>query len=253
MIAFVTGAARGLGQSIAIELARKGYVVVCADISGCEDTVARVEQQGLQAISVNLDITDSHAVEARVQTTVDTFGSIDVLVNNAGIYSHAEVADVTDEDLQKVVAVNLFGTFYMCRAVIPHMKSNSFGRIINVASQVGKVARKGDSVYAASKAGVILLTQALALELGKDNITANSICPGTFWTEMSEIALRSSSGMRGKSINQAKQDYIDQKIPVGRYGNPEDIANLVVWLASEEASFITGSSQNLTGGEQIFF
>jgi 3-oxoacyl-[acyl-carrier protein] reductase len=252
-IAFVTGAARGLGQGIAIGMARRGYQVVCADLTGCGDTVALIEQEGLEAKSVALDISDSSAVDRCIAETVATIGSIDVLVNNAGIYSHSEVAEISDDDLHNVVAVNLFGTFYMCRAVIPHMKAKSFGRIINIASQVGKVARFGDSVYAASKAGVILMTQALALELGRHNITANSICPGTIWTEMSELALRSSTAGSGKTFSQAKQDYIDQKIPVGRYGEPTDIANLVAWLASDEAAFITGSAQNLTGGEQVFF
>lgn len=253
-VALVTGAARGLGEGIALEFARTGTTVVCVDLNGAEETARRAQELGgAGSVSERVDVTDSAAVDRLVESVVERFGRLDVIVNNAGVYTYGEIADTSDEDVRRILDINFFGTFNCCRAAARVMKQQGSGRIINMASQVGKVARPYEGVYAASKGAVVLLTQALALELGQYGITANSICPGTMLTAMTVQAITKQAEAIGSTFEAEKQRYIDAKIPAGRYGTPEDVGRLAVWLASDDASFITGSSQNLSGGEQVFY
>lgn len=253
-IAIVTGSNRGLGQGIALELSREGATVICADLHGADETVQFIEDESPGcAESVLVDITDSSSVRELVDSVVARHGRLDIMVNNAGIYSYRPLSEVSDDEFQQLMDVNVNGTFYCSREAARVMKQQHFGRIINTASQLGKLARPNEGAYAASKAAVILLTQALALELGKYNITANAICPGTMLTQMTEKAISGAAETEGLSAEQKMKDYIDTSIPIGRFGTAADMGKMVTWLASDESSFTTGSALNLTGGEQVFF
>jgi 3-oxoacyl-[acyl-carrier protein] reductase/sorbitol-6-phosphate 2-dehydrogenase len=204
-----------------------------------------------------IDVTDKEAVEATIASVVDQHGRLDILVNNAGTYGVAEIVEASDESFNQQFAVNVWSVFVASRAAGRQMKEQRWGRIINTASQLGKVARAGYGIYSASKGAVILLTQALALELGPFGVTANCICPGSMATALLSDA-QGRPGLevaaeRGIDVNEAFADYIDAKIPVGRLGTPADMGALATWLASDEGGFMTGSAVNLTGGEQVFF
>lgn len=253
-IALVTGSHRGLGQGIALELARNGATVICADLNGADNTAELINNgTGTHTESTTVDVTDSSSVRQLVDGVVDRHGSLDIMVNNAGVYSYNPIDEVSDEEFQKIMNVNVNGAFYGSREAARVMKKQNSGRIINTSSQLGKLARPNEGVYAASKAAVILLTQALALELGKYNITANAICPGCMHTEMMEASFAGIAATEGLLVNEKMQNYVDSSIPVGRFGSAEDMGKMVAWLASEDASFTTGSALNLTGGEQVFF
>ncbi len=258
-IAIVTGAAQGLGEGIARRFAQEGAAVVCVDVRDASEVAASLPAtpSGRRSRSVNVDVTDKLAVEVLIRDTVDDFGRLDILVNNAGTYHAAEIVDAPDESFHRQIAVNTWSVFISCRAAGRVMRSQRGGRIINIASQLGKVARAGSGVYAASKAGVILMTQALALELAPFGVTANSICPGSMLTNLLTDATGRPAAQvaaeRGIDVDTAFRDYIDQRIPVGRLGRPADVGALATWLASDESAFMTGAAINLTGGEQIFF
>ena len=253
-IAIVTGASRGLGEGIAVELARRGATVVCADLHSAEDTAATLQSAGSpKSSSAKVDVSSAASVDELVGSTVETHGRLDIMVNNAGIYTYGAIADVTDEDFRRTMDVNIGGVFNGSRAAARVMKEQNSGRIINTASQLGKLARPNEGVYSASKAAVILMTQALGLELAPYNITVNAICPGCMHTEMMEKSFAEIAQSEGITLEQKLQDYLDAKIPTGRFGTLEDMGRMVAWLASDEASFTTGSALNLTGGEQVFF
>jgi NAD(P)-dependent dehydrogenase (short-subunit alcohol dehydrogenase family) len=257
--ALVTGAAQGLGEGIARRFAAEGAVVTCVDRLDADHIAASlpVSSDRRKSGAAIVDVTDRGAVEAAISRHVDDYGRLDILVNNAGTYRVAEIIDDSDESFHQQFAVNTWPVFVACRAAGRYMKDQRWGRIINTASQLGKVARAGYGVYSASKAAVILLTQALALELGPFGVTANCICPGSMATALLSDA-NGRPGLevaaeRGIGVNELFADYIAAKIPVGRLGEPADMGALATWLASDEGGFMTGSAVNLTGGEQVFF
>ena len=252
-VAFVTGAARGLGAAIAARLARDKFAVVCADLAEPTTTVESIRSQVHDdAIGLRVDVADSGQVEKAIATAVDRFGRLDVLVNNAGTAPRvADFTEITDAEIDRVFAVNVRGVLACCRAAAPIMKRQNYGRIISTASQAGRRGWPGWVVYSGSKAAVIAITQAMALELAPHNILVNCICPGTMDTEMT----RASFTDVGETTNQSADDLIKAKartIPVGRLGTPDDMAAMVSWLASDQAAFTTGSALNLTGGELLF-
>lgn len=253
-VALVTGAARGLGAGIARRLAAEGAVVVCADVLDATETAASLppSPSGRKSKAVHLDVTDTEECERVIPEVAREYGSLDVLVNNAGVSQPiAHVADTPDDVIDRVFAVNVRGVIACTRAAARIMKEQRRGRIVNTASQVGKVAWPDWGVYSASKAAVIALTQVLALELAPWNIQVNAVCPGTMLTDMTR------TGMSGYlTEDKTLEQMIEEKgtsIPMGRLGGPEDIGNMVAWLASDDCSFTTGAAFNLTGGEMVSF
>ncbi|PFG39053.1 3-oxoacyl-[acyl-carrier-protein] reductase [Georgenia soli] len=236
-VALVTGAARGIGRGIALVLAERGATVVVADMDA-DQASATAEAAGNGSTGLALNVADREAVDAAVAEVVERHGKIDILVNNAGINRDAMLWKMTDEQWDDVIAVDLSGVFYMCRAVGAHMRQQKYGRIVNIssASWMGNI---GQTNYAAAKAGVVGLTRSIAKELARSQITANAICPGFIETDMTR-------GMP-ENLFAAQLD----KIPLQRAGQPEDVARVVAFLASDDAAYVTGEVVNVGGGYKL--
>jgi len=237
--AVVTGAARGIGKAIAQKLAGLGLNVAVSDIlfDEAEKTAAQLkETYGVESFAVKTDVSSVEDVEQLVKTTVDRLGSVDFLVNNAGVTRDNLAVRMTEQEWDMVLSINLKGTFLCSQAASKVMMKNRFGRIVNIASVAGILGTPGQANYASSKAGVIALTKTFARELGKRNICVNAIAPGYIATEMTE-----------KLSDKVKEDYISN-IPLNRAGTPEDIAEVVRFLISPAASYITGTVINVSGG-----
>ena len=236
-IAIVTGAGRGLGRGIARKLAQEGAVVVACDVAleNVQETVKLIDTEGGKAKAMACNVASLQDVEALFQSVIGEYGQVDVLVNNAGINRDSMIHKMSIEQWDQVIAVNLTGTFYMTQAAVKHMRERDSGRIINIssASCLGNV---GQANYAASKAGVVGLTKTVAREVAKKNVTCNAICPGFIDTDMT------------RGVPEKVWDIMVSKIPMGRAGSPEDVANLIAFLASDEASYITGEVINVGGG-----
>jgi 3-oxoacyl-[acyl-carrier protein] reductase/2-hydroxycyclohexanecarboxyl-CoA dehydrogenase len=233
-IAIVTGAGRGIGEGIARKLAADGAAVVCADVN-LEDAQRVAEACGGGSCAVQLNVTDPEACESAVAGVAEKAGRLDILVNNAGINRDAMLHKMTDQQWNEVIAVDLNGVFYMTRAASRIMRTAGSGRIINIssASWLGNI---GQANYAAAKAGVVGLTKTAARELARYQVTANAICPGFIDTTMT----------RGIP-DHIRQQQLD-KIPLGRAGQPADVAAVVAFLASDEAGYVTGEVINVGGG-----
>ena len=236
-VAIVTGAGRGLGRGIALKLGREGAKVVVADVieANAQSAAKEIADAGGKAIAVKADISSKAEVEALFAKAVAELGPIDILVNNAGINRDAALHKMTDEQWDKVIAVNLTGTFYCLRLAAQQMRERGYGRIVNVSS-MSWLGNFGQANYAAAKAGVVGLTKTAARELAKKGITVNAICPGFIDTEMT----------RGVPPN--VWEAMVGKIWSGRVGSPEDVGNVVAYLASDEASYVTGEVINVSGG-----
>jgi NAD(P)-dependent dehydrogenase (short-subunit alcohol dehydrogenase family) len=244
-VALVTGAARGLGEGIAEAFAREGAVVVCADVIDASQVAESLPAaaDGRRGRAVHLDVTDTREVEDTVLSVVAEYGSLDVL---------ASMLDTTDEVIDRVFAVNVRGVIACSRAAGRAMAERGWGRIINTASQVGKVAWPGWGMYSASKAAVIAVTQVMALELAPHGVTVNCICPGTMLTDMTRTGFGASAQAAGRDVEEMLREKAES-IPLGRLGSPEDMGCMAVFIASDEARYTTGAAFNLTGGEQVFF
>lgn len=241
-IALVTGASRGIGQAIAIGMAKRGFDVAINDIERQQDAlqeVARaIEATGRRALIVHADVSNKAQVEAMVSNVVDVFGRIDALVNNAGILIAGDVEHLKEEHWDSVLDVNAKGTFLVVQAALPHMKRQKYGRIVNIASIGGKHGAPEQAHYSASKAAVMGFTRVLAQEVGTYGITANCICPGIILTDMGRVNLDDVA------VRQAWQE----KTAMRRIGDPEDVVGPVAFLASDDAAFVTGQSLNVDGG-----
>ncbi|MDI6807190.1 MAG: glucose 1-dehydrogenase [Candidatus Aenigmarchaeota archaeon] len=237
-VAIVTGASRGLGKSMAIGLAQAGANIVVTDVLDVNDTVKEIEKLGRECIGIKVDVTQKKDVDAMVQQTVDKFGKIDILVNNAGILRMSPAEEMKEEDWDKVIAVNLKGEFLCAQAVGKQMIKQKSGRIINIASVAGQFGFPQAAAYDCSKGGVILLTKALAAEWAKYNIRVNAIAPGVFATAMTEDMLKSKEFM----------EMVKKNVPMGRVGQPEELVGVVVFLASEASSYVTGHVLVVDGG-----
>jgi 3-oxoacyl-[acyl-carrier protein] reductase len=236
--AVVTGGASGLGFAIAERLAQSGAKVVIWDI---DDAAARAAAKKLGGFAIAVDVGDIAAVTQAVGETLGLVPAIDVLVNNAGITGpNVKLWDYPAQDWRQVFAVNLDGTFHCCRAVLPHMRERNYGRIVNIASVAGKEGNPNASAYSASKAAVIALTKSLGKELADTAIRVNCVTPAAVRTPLFA------------QMTQAHIDYMLSKIPLGRFGEPQEIAALVTWLASEECSFSTGAVFDLSGGRATY-
>ncbi len=238
--AVVTGAATGIGEAIARRLAGAGARVAVADVDS--DGAAKVaESIGGEAFAVGIDITDPESVARAVAEVLRRAGRIDVWVNNAGVAGKAApVWEQSDEDWQRVIAINLTGTFYCCRAVIPHMRQRGYGRIVNVASVAGKEGNPNMSAYSASKAGVIALTKSIAKEVALEGICVNSVAPAVVKTRILD------------ELTPEQIAYMTSKIPMRRTGTPEEIAAVVHFLASPDCSFVTGQCYDASGGRATY-
>ncbi|MEX2738337.1 MAG: SDR family NAD(P)-dependent oxidoreductase [Candidatus Wukongarchaeota archaeon] len=237
-VAIVTGASRGLGRGMAIGLAKAGANVVVTDILDTKETVDEVKKLGREALGIKVNVTKKSDVEAMVQQTLEKFGMVDILVNNAGILRIEPTEDMKEEDWDKVLAINLKGQFLCAREVGKHMIKQKSGKIINMSSIAGKFGNPQSAAYNASKAGVILLTKTLAIDWGKHNIQVNAICPGAFYTPMTEESFKDENLVQ----------MIKTSVPLGRYGEPEDLVGTVIYLASEASNYVTGHALVVDGG-----
>lgn len=237
--ALVTGASRGIGRAVAVALASAGAKVAvnyAGNDAAAEETKAAIEAAGGTAILVKADIADSEAVEKMVADTVAAFGQIDILVNNAGITRDGLLMRMKNEDFDAVINTNLKGVYYTTKAVTKLMMKKRYGRIINMASVVGLTGNAGQANYSAAKAGVIGFSKTVARELASRGITCNMVAPGLIATDMT------------KDLPEKAKEAMMTSIPLGRAGQPEDVAQAVLFLASDNASYITGQVINVDGG-----
>ena len=230
--ALVTGASRGIGRAIALEFKEKGYSVIGTATS--ESGAAELNDIGIQGYV--LDLNSHESIDSFWQKLEDNNQNISLLVNNAGITRDNIVLRMSDEEWSDIMNVHLYGTFQLCKRSLKMMLKSKWGRIINISSASASIGNRGQSNYAAAKAGVEAFTKSLAKEVGKRDITINAVAPGFISTDMTE---------NNEGVN---EDYLIKEIPLGRFGEPAEVANLITFLCSEEASYITGQTIHINGG-----
>jgi len=238
-VAIVTGSSMGIGRAIAIEMAKAGIdIVVNSEKTSQEgvEVVNEIRKLGRRALYIQADISDFEQAETMVGKIIAEFGRIDILVNNAGIIIDKKLTDMTIQDWNEVISVNLTGVFNCTKSVIKYMQKQKSGKIINLASISGQIGNIGQANYSAAKGGVISFTKTIAKEYAADNITANAIAPGFIKTRMLD------------NIPEKVMEKILKQIPLGRLGKPEEVVKLVRFLASDDASYITGQVINMNGG-----
>lgn len=236
-VAVVTGASRGIGQGIALKLAKQGANIVVGDIINGEETVRLIKRLKRKAIYVKVDTSDETSVDNLINEAIKKFKRLDILVNNAGIYKAGNSEEFMEEDWDRILDINLKGYFLCCQKAFPYLKKSK-GSIVNISSIAGLMGFNQSVAYCASKAGIILLTKTLAGDWGRYGIRVNAICPGLIKTAMTRDVLN----------NKKMKNSILDKLAVKRVGNPEDIANGVVFLASKEAGYVTGHALVIDGG-----
>ena len=237
--AVVTGGSRGIGRAIVLRLATQGADVCFSylgNAAAAQETVGAVEGLGRRGLAVQADVTDPQAAETLIKSAIDTFGRVDILVNNAGITRDDLIMRMTPEKWREVLETNLFGAFYTLKAVTRPMLRAKAGRIINITSVSGQAGQEGQANYSSAKAGLIGLTKASARELASRGITVNAVAPGFVLTELT------------KDLPERLLEMAKERTPLGRFGTPEDVANAVCFLASEEAAYITGQVLAVDGG-----
>lgn len=238
-VALITGATRGIGKEIALELAANGFDIAVnyrSEQAGMEELKKEIEKNNVRCEFVKADVANFEDCESMVKETIEKFGKIDVLVNNAGITKDGLIMRMKKEDFESVIDVNLTGTFNVTRNVIPHMLKQRSGRIINVSSVVGVAGNAGQTNYSASKAGIIGFTKSLAKEVASRNILVNAIAPGFIDTDMTSV------------LSDAVKEGINAQIPLKRMGTPKEVAKVVKFLSSEDSSYVTGQVVNIDGG-----
>jgi len=250
--AFITGAGRGIGRAISLRLASEGAAVAVCDIDGtlAEQTATVITSEGGRALACRLDVRDTMGIRQTVEHVLETWKRIDILVNNAGITIAKPVLDFTEEEWDRMIDINLKGILRCSQIVAAQMVKQKSGKIINVASESGKTAKPLFTVYAATKFAVVGFTQGLAQELAPHGINVNSVCPGIVKTPMWEELDKTLSKLQGLEEGEALERR-RKSIPLGRLEEPEDVAGVVVFLASEDAAYMTGQSINITGGREF--
>lgn len=240
-VALITGGSRGIGRVVALNLAKEGYnITFCytSNEAAAKETAAEIEKTGVKALAVKADVSNESDVNALVQVARDAFGPIEVLVNNAGITRDGLLLRMSEKDISDVLDTNLKGAFFCTKAVLKDMMKSRYGKIINITSIVGVTGNAGQSNYAASKAGLIGFTKSVAKEYGSKGICVNAVAPGFIETEMTE-----------KLPEEVKNTYLE-RISLKRFGTPEDVANVVSFLAGHKSDYVTGQVIEVTGGMQ---
>ena len=238
-VALITGAAKGIGKQIALTLAKNGYDIAInyrTENEELENLKKQIEENNVKCLLVKGDVSNYEDCESFVKETVDNLGSIDVLVNNAGITKDMLIMRMKKEDFEQVIDINLVGTFNVTKNVIPYMMKARSGNIVNISSVVGISGNAGQTNYSASKAGIIGFTKSLAKEVASRNIRVNAVAPGFIETSMTDV------------LKDEIKEEIAKNIPLKRMGKPEDVANVVKFLVSEDSSYITGQVINIDGG-----
>ncbi len=245
-VALVTGGARGIGRAVCEAYAREGARVAVADLLEAEAfrTAGTLGENGLAIV---MDVTRLDSIRTGVKTVEAHWGGIDILVNNAGVFNMAPIDLVTPEDYRRQFDVNVGGTIFASQAVAPGMRMRGGGTIINFASQAGRRGEANVTIYCSTKAAVISITQSLALEFAKDNIRVNSVAPGVIDTPMWDVVDAQFAAFEHKPIGQKKRE-VGETVPLGRMGLPSDVADPCVFLASDEARYITAQTLNVDGG-----
>lgn len=243
-VALVTGGARGIGRAICEAMAAAGAKIAVADL--CEDEAAETAA-GIGGLPVGMDVTQFADLARGAQRVDEAFGGIDILVNNAGIFNMASIDTITVEDYRRQYDVNVGGTIFACQAVVPFMKKRGGGSIINFSSQAGRRGEANITLYCSTKAAVISITQSLALELAGDNIRVNAVAPGVIDTPMWDVVDAQFARYENKPEGQKKRE-VGQAVPLGRMGDPRDVADPCVFLASDAARYITAQTLNVDGG-----
>ena len=236
---FVTGASRGIGKEVALKFADNGYNVVINYVSNrtnVEELKTEFESKGVKTLIMQADVTDKEAIEQLVKKAIEEFGAIDVLVNNAGITKDNLLMRMSEEEFDKVIEVNLKGTYVVTKAVTKYMMKNRKGSIINLSSVVGVAGNAGQCNYAASKAGIIGFTKSVAKELASRNIRSNAVAPGFIETDMTAV------------LSDEVKENIHNQIPLKRMGTAKEVANLIYFLGSDESAYITGQVIHVDGG-----
>ncbi len=241
-VALVTGASKGIGRAIAKRLAQSNIELVInynRDLQGAEETRVECEKYGVRAMIIQGDMSKEDDVTTMFEKIIEEFGKIHILINNAGITKDGLMISMKDEDFRRVMEVNLFSAFYTMKTAARLMAKNRFGRIINISSIVGLRGNAGQANYSASKAGLIGMTKSLAKEMASRNIRVNAIAPGFIETDMTD------------KLDEKIKEKLLEEIPLKSFGQPEDIANLINFLVSEEANYITGQVISVDGGMNI--
>jgi NAD(P)-dependent dehydrogenase (short-subunit alcohol dehydrogenase family) len=247
-VALITGGGTGIGRAIALAFAREGASVAVAGrrLEKLKEVAGEIEKQGGKAIALECDVTRAKDAERAVLETAKKFGKLNVLVNNAGTLSVSTVDNIKEEDWDRVMTVNVKGPFLMSRAALKEFRKDRGGAIVNIGSVLGLVAMQNRAAYCASKGGVTMLTKAMALDHAQENVRVNCICPSIVETELVKGLFNDSA--EGRALRKAREG----TIPLGRFGKPMDVAELAVFLASEESSWITGAAIPLDGGLTAF-
>ena len=238
-VAFVTGGSRGIGKEVALKFAENGYNIVINYVSDNTDIGElknEFTQKGVEALIIKADVTNAEQIENLVKEVIEKFGKIDVLVNNAGITKDNLLMRMSEEEFDKVINVNLKGTFIVTKAVIKYMMKKRSGSIINLSSVVGVAGNAGQANYSASKAGIIGFTKSIAKELASRNIRANAVAPGFIETDMTAV------------LSDSVKENIYNQIPLKRMGSAKEVANLIYFLGADDSSYITGQVVNVDGG-----
>jgi 2-hydroxycyclohexanecarboxyl-CoA dehydrogenase len=237
-VTIVTGAGRGIGHGIVEKLAAEGAKVVVSDVDeeSARETAGAI---GGESVGLRADVTSKESVEAMVGEVMDRFGRVDVLVNNAGWDKVEPFLKSNESDWERVIAINLYGTLHCCKAVLPVMVEQEYGKVVNIGSDAGRVGSSGEAVYSAAKGGIIAFTKTLAREMARYKINVNCICPGP-----ADTPLFAEIGEENPKLKEALQ----KAIPFRRLALPQDLANAVTFLASDEAGYITGQTLSVSGG-----
>ena len=248
-VAVITGAARGIGAACALRFAREGANVVCLDLLAEENQAVAAEcaELGVESMALTCNVTEPESVGSCVQATLDRWGRIDVLVTSAGVYSGSPLPEVSLEQWQRLIDINLTGVFLCNKAVAPVMLEQRSGSIINISSMAGKTSWPSTAEYSASKTGVIGLTRSVAMELAPYGVTVNAVCPGNTLTDM----VRSVAALQGEQLGMTGEEWLEMRAndcPMNRMAEPWEIAGVCAFLASQDSRYITGQALEVDGG-----